>query len=193
MALPAWLFGTDTEYAGGTLLLYTLADIAYRQHHLAASVSIYWGLERNLEQHSMQISDMNLAFEEYDSILDRDIAHVPPYQPSTEAFPSLSIRFAMERHRGDLMSLQWLLVPSKRRLSFAISPITCSIASRSPSCLSCGQLHFRHTPYPTPAPSLEIPFIFPVFTFASSSAISTHSSHWCRSAFFFFRCRNAAK
>ena len=44
--------------------------IAHRQHYLAASVSIYWGLGGSLEQHSMQISDMNLAFVESDSILD---------------------------------------------------------------------------------------------------------------------------
>ena len=64
------MFGTDTGYARGTLLLYTLVGIAHRQHYLAASVSIYWGLGGSPEQHSMQISDMNLAFVESDSILD---------------------------------------------------------------------------------------------------------------------------
>jgi hypothetical protein len=49
--------------------------IAHRQRYLAASVSIYWGLGGSLEQHSMQISDMNLAFVESDSILDPMTPH----------------------------------------------------------------------------------------------------------------------
>ena len=57
------------------MLLYTLVGIAHRQRYLAASFSIYWGLGGSLEQHSMQISDMNLAFVESDSILD--LSRVP--------------------------------------------------------------------------------------------------------------------
>ena len=49
--------------------------IAHRQRYLAASVSIYWGLGGSLEQHSMQISDMDLAFVESDSILDPVTPH----------------------------------------------------------------------------------------------------------------------
>ena len=89
--------------------------------------------------------------------------------------------------------LPFPLVAFTRRFSLALSPNTCSIASRSPLCLSCGQLRFRRNPYPTPATSLEIPFIFPVFTSASRSSISTHSNHWWRSTFVFFRCWKAAK
>ena len=45
--------------------------IAHRQRYLAASVSIYWGLGGSLEQHSMQISDMNLAFRVRVRVRDR--------------------------------------------------------------------------------------------------------------------------
>ena len=54
---------------------YTLVGIAHCQRYLAASVSIYWGLGGSLEQDSMQISDMNLAFVESDSILDPMTPH----------------------------------------------------------------------------------------------------------------------
>ena len=51
-------------------LLYNLVGTVHRQRYLAAGVSIYRGLESNLEQHSMQISDRSLAFVASDSILD---------------------------------------------------------------------------------------------------------------------------
>ena len=61
-------FDTDTRYAGGTLLRYTLLGIAHPQCYAAASVSIHKRLEGNLGQHSIQISDRCLAFVEFDSI-----------------------------------------------------------------------------------------------------------------------------
>ena len=57
------------------MFCYTLVGIAHRQRYLPASVSIDLGLGGRLEQHSMQISDMNLAFVESDSILD--LSRVP--------------------------------------------------------------------------------------------------------------------
>ena len=62
-------------YARGALLLYTLVGTAHRQRYLAASVLIYWVLGGSLEHHSMQISDMTLAFVESDSILDPVTPH----------------------------------------------------------------------------------------------------------------------
>ena len=142
--------------------------IAHRQRYFAASVSIYWGLGGSLEQYSMQISDMNLAFVESDYTTFLHVSHLQKW------FPLFSSGC------GHLLPLQGLAndLLMTRRFALAISANTCSSASRSPSCLFYGRLRFRHIQFPTPAPSLEIPFIFHIFTSANSSSISTHSNHW---------------
>ena len=109
MALPGWLFGTDTGYGKGTLFLYTLVGIAHRQRYIAASVSTYWGLGGSLEQHSMEISDMNLAFAEFDSILDP----MTPHSSMSAIRKSNSVSFHPVCHEA---------APWK----FAVPPVACS-------------------------------------------------------------------
>ena len=42
----------------------------------------------------------------------------------------------------------------------------------------CGRLHFRRTPYPTPAPSLEIPFSLSSCLHLYQQFIHLHTLHW---------------